>query len=104
MNTNNPQSESNRKLFQPECYEDFFDPSHTALDLAAAVARSRELLSRRIWRRRLDLIGEDAFREILFRFWSDLRAGESVLSRPRALTARLNKAVDAAEQNRDGGR
>ena len=98
MNTHNSQNEFRRNTFRPECYDDFFDPAHVALDVAAAVTESHTLLSRHIWRKRLDMLGEDRFREILFLFWSDLRAGESVRSRARALTARLNKAVAGTGQ------
>ena len=93
MNTHNEQNGFRLGCFQPTRYEDFFDPAHTALDIAAAVTGSHTLLSRHIWRKRLEAIGEETFREILFLFWSDLRAGESVRSRARALTARLNKAM-----------
>ena len=95
MKTHNEQNESRPEHVRLERYEDFFDPSHTVLDLAAAVTGSYTLLSRHIWRKRLYALGEEPFREILFLFWSDLKAGESVRSRARALTARLNKAVSS---------
>jgi hypothetical protein len=93
MNTYNEQNEFQQERFLPTRYDDFFDPRHAALDIAAAVTGSHTLLSRHIWRKRLEAIGEETFRDILFLFWSDLKAGESVRSRARALTARLNKAV-----------
>lgn len=104
MDTQNEQNGSRRKPFRPDRYEDFFDPSHAALDIAADLTGSQTLLSRHIWRKRLDAIGEEAFREVLFLFWSDLRAGESVRSRERALTARLNRAIVglAMDQGRAG--
>lgn len=84
---------TNGGRFLPTCHDDFMDPSAAPLDMAAGVTGSRTLLSRRIWRKRLDIIGEAAFRKALFLFWSDLRAGESVRSRARAFTARLNAEV-----------
>ena len=84
--------------FRPNAYQDFFDPTKTALDIAAAVTGSASLLSRNIWRKRLEIIGEEAFRNTLFLFWSDLRAGEGARSRARAFTARLNKAIAAASE------
>ena len=81
--------------FRPCTYQDFFDPSNTALDIAAAVTDSASLLSRNIWRKRLEVLGEETFRHTLFLFWSDLRAGEGVRSKARAFTARLNKAIAA---------
>ena len=82
--------------FRPNAYQDFFDPTKTALDIAAAVTGSASLLSRNIWRKRLEIIGEESFRNELFLFWSDLRAGEEVRRRERVFTARLNKAIAAA--------
>ena len=79
--------------FRPNAYQDFFDPTKTALDIAAAVTGSASLLSRNIWRKRLEILGEEAFRNTLFLFWSDLRAGEEVRRRERVFTARLNKAI-----------
>ena len=79
--------------FRPTVYEDFFNPENTALDIAAAVTGSASLLSRNIWQKRLEILGEEAFRNTLFLFWSDLRAGEEVRRRERAFTARLNKAI-----------
>ena len=38
------------ECFRPDRYEDFFDPSCTALDIAAVVTGSHTLLSRHIWR------------------------------------------------------
>ena len=61
---------------------------------AADVTGSYSRLSRNIWRKRLKIIGGDAFRYALFEFWSDLRAGEEVFSRARAFTARLNAEVE----------
>ena len=84
--------------FRPNAYQDFFDPTKTALDIAAAVTGTTSLLSRNIWRKRLEIIGEEAFRNTLFLFWSDLRAGEGVRSRARAFTARLNKAIAAKSE------
>ena len=84
--------------FRPNAYQDFFDPTKTALDIAAAVTRSASLLSRNIWRKRLEILGEEAFRNELFLFWSDLRAGEEVRRRERVFTARLNKAIAAKSE------
>ena len=84
--------------FRPTIYQDFFDPANTALDIAAAVTGSASLLSRNIWRKRLEILGEKVFRNTLFLFWSDLRAGEDVRSRARAFTARLNKAIAAGTE------
>ena len=84
--------------FRPNAYQDFFDPTKTALDIAAAVTGSASLLSRNIWRKRLEIIGEESFRNELFLFWSDLRAGEEVRRRERVFTARLNKAIAAASE------
>lgn len=84
--------------FKPMAYNDFFDPSVTALDIAAAVTGSASLLSRNIWRKRLVILGEEVFRNALFLFWSDLRAGEAVRSKARAFTARLNKAIAAGTE------
>ena len=84
--------------FKPMAYNDFFDPSVTALDIAAAVTGSASLLSRNIWRKRLGILGEEVFRNALFLFWSDLRAGEAVRSKARAFTARLNKAIAAGTE------
>ena len=89
----------------PTCYDDFMDPSVAPLDLAASITGTYALLSRNIWRKRLNIIGEQVFRKTLFLFWSDLRAGESVRSRARAFTARLNAAVrDIGESSPKGGR
>ena len=82
--------------FRPTVYQDFFTPENAALDIAAAVTGSASLLSRNIWRKRLEILGEEAFRNELFLFWSDLRAGEEVRRRERVFTARLNKAIAAA--------
>lgn len=91
--------------FLPTCYDDFFDPSVAPLDMAAGVTGSHTLLSRNIWRKRLNIVGEHVFRKALFLFWSDLRAGESVRSRARAFTARLNAAVrEMTEPHAKGGR
>jgi hypothetical protein len=84
--------------FKPTIYQDFFDPANTALDIAAAVTGSSSLLSRNIWRKRLEILGEEVFRNTLFLFWSDLRAGEDVRNRARAFTARLNKAIAAGTE------
>ena len=84
--------------FRPNAYQDFFDPTKTALDIAAAVTRSASLLSRNIWRKRLEILGEEVFRNELFLFWSDLRAGEEVRRRERVFTARLNKAIAAKSE------
>ena len=75
-------------------YDDIFNPARATLDLAADVTGSYSRLSRNIWRKRLKIIGGDAFRYALFEFWSDLRAGEEVFSRARAFTARLNAEVE----------
>lgn len=92
-----------RGRFLPTCYDDFMDPSVAPLDLAASITGTYALLSRNIWRKRLNIIGEQVFRKTLFLFWSDLRAGESVRSRARAFTARLNAAVrDIGESSRKG--
>ena len=92
---------TNGGRFLPICYDDFMDPSVAPLDMAADVTGSRTLLSRHIWRKRLDIIGAPAFRKALFLFWCDLRAGESVRSRARAFTARLNAEV---RRSRKGAR
>ena len=92
MKTNTRQDESSQDRLVVQRYEDFFNPAHVTLDIAAAVTGSYTLLSRHIWRKRLVKIGDGLFRGILFEFWSDLNSGESVRSRARALTARLNKA------------
>ena len=84
---------SNRDRFLPTCYDDFTDPAHAPLDMAADVTGSHTLLSRGIWRKRLEIAGEQVFRNVLFLFWSDLRAGEPVRSRARVFTTRLNKAI-----------
>ena len=84
---------SNAGGFLPACYDDFFDPAHAPLDMAADVTGSHALLSRGIWRKRLEIAGEQVFRNALFLFWSDLRAGEPVRSRARVFTTRLNKAI-----------
>ena len=76
-------------------YPDFFAPDNTPLDLAAVVAESPSLLSRNVWRKRLEVIGENAFRYELYLFWCDLRAGEEVRSRAKAFTARLNRVIAA---------
>jgi hypothetical protein len=81
--------------FRPTVYQDFFTPENAALDIAAAVTGSASLLSRNIWRKRLEILGEEVFRNELFLFWSDLRAGEEVRRRERVFTARLNKAITA---------
>ena len=75
--------------FRPTVYQDFFTPENAALDIAAAVTGSASLLSRNIWRKRLEILGEEVFRNELFLFWSDLRAGEEVRRRERVFTARL---------------
>ena len=91
--------------FLPTCYDDFMDPSVAPLDLAASITGTYALLSRNIWRKRLNIIGEQVFRKALFLFWSDLRAGESVRSKARAFTARLNAAVrNIEESSRKGDR
>ena len=79
---------SNRGRFLPTCYDDFTDPAHAPLDMAAY-----SLLSRNIWRKRLEIVGEQVFRKALFLLWCDLRAGESVRSKARVFTSRLNKAA-----------
>ena len=84
---------SNRGRFLPTCYDDFTDPAHAPLDMAADTTGAYSLLSRNIWRKRLEIVGEQVFRKALFLFWCDLNAGESVRSKARAFTARLNKAV-----------
>ena len=84
---------SNRGRFLPTCHDDFTDPAHAPLDMAADVTGSHTLLSRGIWRKRLEIAGEQVFRNVLFLFWSDLRAGEPVRSRARVFTTRLNKAI-----------
>ena len=81
--------------FMPTCSCDFYDPAYAPLDMAAEVTGSHTLLSRHIWGRKLEQTGERAFRKTLFLFWADLRAGEEVRSRPRAFSARLNKAIGA---------
>lgn len=83
--------------FKPTCYQDFMDPANAPLDLAAAVTSTASLLSRNVWRKRLAVVGENAFRYELYLFWCDLRAGEEVRSRARAFTARLNNVISAAE-------
>ena len=94
---------SNRGRFLPTCYDDFTDPAHAPLDMAADITGAYSLLSRNIWRKRLEIVGEQVFRKALFLFWCDLNAGESVRSKARAFTARLNKAVrEIADGN--GGR
>jgi hypothetical protein len=94
---------SNRGRFLPTCYDDFNDQAHAPLDLAADITGAYSLLSRNIWRKRLEIVGEQVFRKALFLFWCDLNAGESVRSKARAFTARLNKAVrEIADGN--GGR
>ena len=79
----------------PKGYDDIMNPAYPALDLAARLTNSPTRLSRNIWRKRLVALGEERFREILYQFWADLRAGEDVHTRARALTARLNKAKRA---------
>ena len=94
---------SNRGRFLPTCYDDFNDQAHAPLDMAADITGAYSLLSRNIWRKRLEIVGEQVFRKALFLFWCDLNAGESVRSKARAFTARLNKAVwEIADGN--GGR
>ena len=44
---------SNRDRFLPTCYDDFTDPAHAPLDMAAEVTGSHTLLSRHIWGKRL---------------------------------------------------
>ena len=85
--------------FRPTVYQDFFNPENTALDIAAAVTSTASLLSRNVWRKRLAVVRENAFRYELYLFWCDLRAGEEVRSRARAFTARLNNnnVISAAE-------
>ena len=84
-------------------YDDIFNPARATLDLAADVTGSYSRLSRNIWRKRLKIIGGDAFRYALFEFWSDLRAGEEVFSRARAFTARLNAEVAKLRAQRTKG-
>ena len=96
---------SNRGRFLPTCHDDFTDPAHAPLDMAADITGAYSLLSRNIWRKRLNIVGEPVFRKALFLFWCDLRAGESVRSRARVFTARLNAAVrDLDESSPEGGR
>lgn len=76
----------------PKGYDDIMNPAYPALDLAARLTNSPTRLSRNIWRKRLAALGEERFRETLYQFWADLRAGEEVRARSRALTARLNRA------------
>lgn len=92
----------NRGIFLPTCHDDFCDPAYAPLDMAADVTGAHSLLSRNIWRKRLAIVGEQAFRRELFLFWCDLKAGESVRSRARAFTSRLNKAIRESAC-RDGG-
>ena len=102
METHNNQI---RGRFLPTCYDDFMDPAVAPLDMAADITGAYSLLSRNIWRKRLNIVGESVFRKALFLFWCDLRAGESVRSRARAFTARLNAAVrDLDESSPEGGR
>ena len=99
------QNDPIRGRFLPTCYDDFMDPSIAPLDLAANITGTYALLSRNIWHKRLNIVGEQVFRKALFLFWCDLRAGESVRSRARAFTARLNAAVrDLRVLSRKGGR
>jgi len=94
-----------RGRFLPTCYDDFMDPAVAPLDMAASITGAYSLLSRNIWRKRLNIVGEPVFRKALFLFWCDLRAGESVRSRARVFTARLNAAVrDLDESSPEGGR
>ena len=79
----------------PKGYDDIMNPAYPALDLAARLTNSPTRLSRNIWRKRLAALGEERFREVLYQFWADIRAGEEVRTRARALTARLNKAKRA---------
>lgn len=79
--------------FMPTCYDDFYDPAYAPLDMAAEVTGSHTLLSRHIWGRKLEQTGEQVFRKALFLLWCDLRAGESVRSKARVFTSRLNKAA-----------
>ena len=90
-------SNPTRGRFIPTCYDDFIDPAYAPLDMAADVTGAYALLSRNIWRKRLEVVGERMFRKELFLFWCDLNAGESVRSRARAFTSRLNKAARAVE-------
>ena len=76
----------------PKGYDDIMNPAYPALDLAARLTNSPARLSRNIWRKRLAALGEERFHETLYQFWADLRAGEEVRARARALTARLNRA------------
>ena len=39
--------------FMPTCYDDFTDPAHAPLDMAADITGAYSLLSRNIWRKRL---------------------------------------------------
>lgn len=92
-----------RGRFLPTCYDDFIDPAYAPLDMAADVTGAYTLLSRNIWRKRLEIVGERMFRKELFLFWCDLNAGESVRSKSRVFTSRLNKAIREIDE-RNGGR
>jgi len=55
-------------MFLPTCHDDFCDPAYAPLDMAADVTGAYSLLSRNIWRKRLAIVGEQAFRRELFLF------------------------------------
>ena len=93
---------SNQGRFLPTCYDDFNDPAYAPLDMAADITGTYALLSRNIWRKRLEIVGERVFRKALFLFWCDLNAGESVRNKARVFTSRLNKAVREIADG-DGG-
>ena len=53
---------SNQGRFLPTCHDDFTDPAHAPLDMAADITGAYSLLSRNIWRKRLEIVGEQVFR------------------------------------------
>ena len=69
----------------------FFDPRWDPVVIACAIAGDQKSVRR--WRQAVNRLGEDAAREEMFKFYRELRAGESVENRGAALNARLAAAA-----------
>ena len=67
----------------------FFDPTFDAVIMAVAV--TGDGASARRWRQACQRVGEDVFRQELFSFYREIRAGEDCNNRGATLNARLKR-------------
>lgn len=72
----------------------FFDAQWDPVVIACAIAG--DVGSNRRWRQLAARVGEDVFRQELFQFYREVRAGEDVENRGAALNARLARIVKEA--------